>query len=488
MRDLSFLYYVISIIGVGLYFMFYYGFTIELLWPNAPVWNAYCFAFVVPLTRIHWILFTQSYLHLAQILPQWHRRLYFLMALYAVPMGLALYNLVSGHDVTVLTVNWIGTMGVIVLTMMLAMGYLAWQKGFAPARYFLTANVFFSLGSILFILQETGLLADTWLTRYAGQVGAVLQVILFSLGLADRLKKTREALAQKELEKEKLARDQEIEKQRLVEAQKVQLEYEVAERTSDLREKTHELEIIVEKLRESENKLKALNELKDRFFSIISHDLRSPIATLNAFLNILIHHADEISGEEFQILATRTQQSVENLSLLLDNLLQWSRAQMSQMQYRPQAFAVKALIEETVAVLLMSAENKQIQISIEGPAGLQAYADRDMVSFVVRNLLNNAIKFTPVGGKIRLSAYPQELRLVVMIEDNGVGMPPETLARFQETYAVFSTQGTSGEKGTGLGLLLAENFGKNGSQLFVASHSGVGTRFWFALPQDQRPA
>ena len=211
-KDLSSLYYVLSLVGVGLYFMFYYGFALEMLWPNAPVWNAYCFVVIVPLTRITWVLFTQSYLNLKSILPQWNQRLYILILLYLVPIILGLFNYFTGIDTSEFTIDWIGVMGVIVLSMMILMGILAYQKGYQPALYFLIANMFFSLGSIMFILREIGFLVDAFITQYSGQIGVIMQVILFSLGLADRLNKAQQTVIQRDLEKVNLEREKEREK------------------------------------------------------------------------------------------------------------------------------------------------------------------------------------------------------------------------------------------------------------------------------------
>ncbi len=482
-RDISFLYYVFSIVGVGLYFMFYEGFLLEILWTGCPVFNAYSFAFIVPLTRMAWILFTQSYLHLGQILPRWNKFLNFLLLLYSIPIFTGLLSWLTPLDFSRLTVNWIGTMGVIVLSMMLAMGYLAWKKGFAPARYFLLANVLFSFGSILFILRETDWIANTLLTRYSVQFGVILQVILFSLGLADRLKKAREEVAQKELEKEKLARDQQKEKQKLIEAQKISLEQEVALQTADLKDKTLELETIIDQLRHSEQKLKTLNDLKDKFFSIISHDLKSPIATLHSFLNILINYSDKISPDEFQKLASKTQTSVESLSLLLDNLLQWAMSQMEQIQFQPTSVAIESIIQDNIDLLTVSAESKQISIQTDFPPQLTLTVDKNMFSFVLRNLLNNALKFTPKGGKIKLTVRKNAENVIFKIIDDGVGIEASQLKRLFAEQQIFTTKGTAGEKGTGLGLLLCKEFiEKNGGTLSVESQLGKGTSFIVCLP------
>ena len=487
-RDISFLYYVLSIIGVGLYFMFYYGFTMELLWGRFPIWNAYSFAFIVPLTRITWVFFTKTYLNLKEIMPLWNKRLNILIYLYMVPIVLGAINLFSGYDLTVLTVDWIGVMGVIVLTMMLLMGYLALKKGYKPARFFLIANLVFSLGSILFILREVGFLHDNFMTRYAVQIGVIIQVILFSLGLADRLNTAREEIVQKDLEKERLEREKEIEKKQLIENQKKQLEIDVQERTADLKEKTEELEIAIHQLQESEKNLKELNHIKDKFFSIISHDLRSPLATLNSFLNILVNFSDNFSKEDMHTLAQKTRQSVNNLSDLLDNLLQWAMSQMHQQEFSPQIVNLKAISQESINLLSVTANEKQIEIRQEIPTHLMVYTDYNMLSFILRNLLINALKFTPRAGKICISASEEDGLVFIHVKDNGIGINEENINQLLDSKIHFSTRGTQNEKGVGLGFMLCKEFiEKSGGNIQIQSKPDHGTTiiFWLPSPDEK---
>ena len=135
-RDLSFFFYVCSILGLGFYFLFYYGFALELLWPFAPRWNAFSFVLFVPFTRISWVLFTRYYLNTPAILPTWNRLLDGLIILYLIPLGAGFVSYCGYWDLSILTVNWIGSLGVIVLIMMLWLGYLAWRQGFCPGSVF----------------------------------------------------------------------------------------------------------------------------------------------------------------------------------------------------------------------------------------------------------------------------------------------------------------------------------------------------------------
>lgn len=475
-RDISFLYYVLSILGVGAYFLFYYGFLLEFLWGDYPRWNALSFAFIVPLTRIAWVLFTKSYLNLAQILPLWHRRINWLIVLYIPPMLLGVWTLVTGQDLSLLITNWIGFMGVLVLSSMIILGFWVWQKGYRPAKYFLLASVAFSFGSIIFIFREIGYLPDTNFTRYGGQIGIMAQATLFSLGLAYRLNTTRQELSEKEIEREKLLREQEQERQKLIEEQKKLLEAEVAERTADLKQ-------AVSQLQSSEQNLRELNALKDRLFSIIAHDTRSPLATLSSFLNILIHFAEDTEPEDLRRLAEKTQQSVENLSQLLDNLLQWAMSQMKRTRFNPQLIDLEEEVSSVISLLEPSAKQKQIRLVLAENLNYRVLADRQMLAFILRNLLSNAIKFSPQGGSIYLSTtiLPHQ-NLEIAIRDEGLGISPEAQLKIFHPTEAFSTPGTQQEKGVGLGLLLCKEFVEmHESHLALSSFIGKGSRFSFTL-------
>ena len=329
------------------------------------------------------------------------------------------------------------------------------------------------------------MLSDNFITIYSVQFGAVVQVVLFSLGLGNRLKEAREELLEKEMEKQLMRRTQEREKQKLIEQQKADLEIQVSERTQDLEEKAFELEQTILRLQDSESKLQDLNNLKDKFFSIISHDLRSPIATLNSFLNILINHSGKISPQEFRDLANKTQNATERLSLLLDNLLQWAMSQMKQLSFCPTQVDIEALIQENIDILGVSAEEKQVAIKKQIPQDLTLRVDRNMLSFVMRNLMHNAIKFTPPGGWLQITLLEEEEHISFIIEDNGIGMSPDQISRLTNPETPLSTRGTAGEKGSGLGILLCREFiEKHGGTLAVQSELQKGTRFVFSIQKE----
>ncbi|WP_299706587.1 sensor histidine kinase [uncultured Pontibacter sp.] len=487
-RDRSYLYYVLALLGTGLYFMFYHGFAIELLWPNAPLWNAHSFPFIVTFNGLFRVLFTRHYLNTQRTMPLWDKMLTLLALLYILPVGMGLLSYLTPLDLLQACVSLIGIIGGLVLVAMVLTSIQSLHQGYRPALYFLIANVFFVVGALLFILKENHLVPDTLVTMYAAQVGMVAQVVLFSLGLAYRLNTVTSELNAKVLEKERLEREKETERKLLIEQQKNELEVMVANRTAALRHRTQELKDTVRKLKASEHKLRRLNYFKDRFFSIISHDIRTPLATLESFLNILVNFSDKMKPDQMQKLATHTQVSVRNLQALLENLLQWSTAQTASghhVRFEPEVLPLAELVNRNVALLKDTADTKQISWQVQVPPALQVRADAHMLDFVVRNLLHNAIKFSYPGGLIQITAEGSAGNMAtIAVTDQGTGVSPDVLATlFKLETPTMATKGTENEKGTGLGLLLCRDFvERHGGKIQVETAVGQGSKFYFTVP------
>ncbi len=244
------------------------------------------------------------------------------------------------------------------------------------------------------------------------------------------------------------------------------------------------LNTLNEKLLASETELRKSNETKDKFFSIIAHDLRSPLATFTAFLSVLSDKDQDFTPEQIIHVATRTEKSLRNLSALLNNLLQWSQSQMGHTRYDPEAVWLLDAVQQTAGLLGDEAAHKGIQLSTTVGQDLFAFADRNMFSFVLRNLISNAVKFTPAGGTIRVVAANQDEKLLLTVSDTGVGIPEESREKLFRLNSSFTTPGTQNERGTGLGLLLCKEFvERNGGSIWVESTVGEGSHFKFTVPR-----
>ncbi|MCS7017831.1 MAG: sensor histidine kinase [Cytophagales bacterium] len=484
-RDISYLWFVLSLVGVGVYFAFFYGFTIEFIWQESPVWDVHSFVFVLSFTGFARLSFTRSYLHTPEQLPLINRLLYLLAALYLIPLSLAVISLSGGGDYVAELIQIIGALGTAVLLMMLLAGIAGYRKGYKPALFFIIANALFIVGAILFIFRETGWWEDNFFTRYVAQIGIIAQVIIFSLGLAYRLNRAQLELTNEKLAKERLAAEQAREKSLLIAEQKQALEREVAQRTADLRQKTTALEEALQRISDSENHLRQLNQVKDKLFSIISHDLRSPVVTLDSFLNLISRHAERLSPEEMRKLSVKTRQALSNLSFLLENLLHWSKTQMAHYTVQRERLDIGDLIEKNLLLFDYQFEEKNIDLYRRIVQPSEAIADRAMMDIVLRNLISNALKFTPQGGAITIETFvsPNDNALIVRIADSGKGFSDIQLQAVLHGAKPEPERGTSNEKGTGLGLMIVrELVAANGGSITFSNLLESGAMVEVRLP------
>lgn len=243
------------------------------------------------------------------------------------------------------------------------------------------------------------------------------------------------------------------------------------------------LEVAKNDVQRHNRKLTELNHTKDKFFSIISHDLKGPLNSLTSFSRLLIDHTDNLSREEIQMLARDLDKSLKNLFALLENLLEWSRSQTGNIDFTAEVFDLTAIMKANKSLLEAQAGNKQLAIVVgtEDPCLVKLH--KQSVNTVVRNLVSNAIKFTHAGGTISLSIRRTGDRLEVSVRDNGVGMSREVTEKLFRIDQKHSTQGTAQEKGTGLGLILCREFvEKNGGLIRVESQPGKGSVFTCSFP------
>jgi signal transduction histidine kinase len=234
-------------------------------------------------------------------------------------------------------------------------------------------------------------------------------------------------------------------------------------------------------LEEKTEELSKLNTLKDRIFSVIAHDLRGPLLNLQEVLNLV--SSGVISEKERDEILKVLNDSVGQNVHLMQNLLDWAISQQKGERLELQLFKLGDLIEEAIQPLKPFYQKKEQTIEMEVLAETKVYADRDRISIVVRNLISNAIKFTPFQGKIRIWCEPDGEQIRCNIRDNGVGMTEKQLLKLSQEQELESTNGTSQEKGTGLGLMLCRDFlHQHGSELQVSSELGFGSTFSFTLP------
>lgn len=231
------------------------------------------------------------------------------------------------------------------------------------------------------------------------------------------------------------------------------------------------------------DRLQELVHMKDRFFGIISHDLRSPVNSLQGITQLLNHYVKVKQIDQIEEFVKLTNNSINNLSALLDNLLSWALSQQGSLPYNPEKFKYYFVAEEVKRIFANIALSKNIRFDVEVPNALEVWADRDSIFAMTRNLVNNAIKFTPEGGKICLKAAPQEAFVAIMVSDTGVGISKEGLKNIFAFDKKKSTKGTAGEKGSGLGLALCHDIVKlNKGDIKVESREQKGTAITVLIP------
>jgi signal transduction histidine kinase/CheY-like chemotaxis protein len=239
----------------------------------------------------------------------------------------------------------------------------------------------------------------------------------------------------------------------------------------------------VKKHIQTTEELEEANHSKDKFFSIIAHDLKGPIGN---FANILGSYEPE---EIPKALYKHLREASHNTYHLLQDLLTWARSKKGQIEYSPQDFAVSDLFDKVQRGIKLSLKEKNLIMKIENSgAGCFAYADYSSVETILRNLLANAVKFTPGGGMIKLGCETWDSNIIIYVEDDGIGIPGDKINRlFKIGETNISSPGTNNETGTGVGLLLCKEFAlANGGDVFVKSEEGKGSRFWITLPKGKK--
>lgn len=252
---------------------------------------------------------------------------------------------------------------------------------------------------------------------------------------------------------------------------------------TDITEEKRQEQIIVD----SEKKLKELIATKDKFLSIIAHDIKNPFNAIMGFSNLLKDDYESFTNEERLQFITNISQASEDVFNLLENLLKWSWAQSGKIAFIPQSINLTDICNETLSLVKLQSDKKNIKIISELDSDIMVYADANMIRTVLRNLLSNAIKFTPNDGLIMLTysllIKPEKKLLQICIKDSGVGMTKEIQSKLFKIEEKITSKGTNGENGTGLGLILCKEFvNKNGGEIWAESEENNGSKFCFTIP------
>lgn len=447
LKDWNYVFYVGFVLSFTLGNTHYSGYTYQALWPHFPWFNLWADLLFWWLGLWSGALFCLRFLGVSTRSPRFARAVYWTtFAGIALPLGNYLYPQALFYELFYY-------LALAQFFLMFGLGVKAYRSGMTQARFYLVGWGALFVANGLSILVVLNLLPQTEFFDWTRQLGSAFEIVFFSFALADRIS---------QLNREKLEAQR-----RLAEA---------AER---------EAEVLEKKVAERTAEIWVANETKDKFFSIISHDLRGPIGSLAFLFNEVLQQPEEFDQEVWEV----TKQTTKTTHQLLNDLLDWARSQSGHLLPEPSWFDLNEPLRSMTELLGHQAKQKRITLTLESQGPVWVYADPAMVTTVVRNLCSNAIKYTPVGGKVTVGARTEPGAALCFVRDTGLGIGPEQLAHlFSPDQRVYSKVGTASETGAGLGLILCKEFvEKNGGALGAESTLGQGSRFWFRLPVQEVP-
>ncbi|HTE32023.1 MAG TPA: sensor histidine kinase [Chryseolinea sp.] len=450
LRDRITLFYVMTLIAMTNIVSFFQGYNFLYLHPKHPYFNDLFAIFSGPAFILCSTLLTRAFLKLRQF-SRWLDYALMINMLIDIVMGFAM--LIFFRQISYKYHHYL------ILSHCIIAVISAWyclSKRYRPARYYMVAWIAPFLAAATFTISNLGFVPGLLSMNYAGlMAGCILQTLFISFALGDRWNTLEKENQQaKEME---LKRGQE---------ENGRLEMEVELRTAKILQQNLQLEEV--------------NNVKDKLFSVVSHDIKGPLSSLH--LALTLAKSGSLNAQEFQHISSQLDQRLGQTTEFIDNLLQWAKLQMKGETFEPDKIDLSRLATESVNLLEHECKQKKIRLinNLNGP--LEAFADINMVRSILRNLLTNATKFTPVEGSITISAYTIDNRIIISVADTGVGIPKSNLGRLFTLNSI-ATEGTQSEKGTGLGLLLCREFvEKNGGKIWFETIVGQGTTFYFSLP------
>jgi len=258
---------------------------------------------------------------------------------------------------------------------------------------------------------------------------------------------------------------------------------EILKQNDSIEQQNRKLSEANEKLEKSEEELKRIVQTKDKLFSIIAHDLRNPFTALSGLTEVMLDNAGKIDAAEMNVYASMINDSSHKLLQLIENLLQWARSQTGTLKHFKTNIILKSLADDVMKIYMSQAGTKGITLKNEIPDNVSVFADYEILSIIVRNLISNGIKYTQKGGSVTCAAYQEHGNTVIKVLDTGIGMSSDVLEKLFKIEETFSTEGTGHELGTGLGLVICKEFTETlGGTITVESSLGKGTSFTVTLP------
>jgi len=460
-NDTSYLYFGLFVTFTGLLFSLYSSVGKELIWDNLPYWTMRE-SVVGTLTSTAMILFSSRFLNSKRKTPKIHL---WLLALILINIPFLAIGLFGLHTLSTQLIFYNSVMSLLFL-MFLAVK--SWSSGYQPAKFYLIAWSFHVGGVVLSLMMETSVLSIELSIPQVLQVSSAISIFFMSFALSKKINvyiQTRNAAQQ-------LALKTVMENEKLVFDQNQLLEARVHQRTIDL-------EQTISSLSKQRKDLQDANSFKDKVFSIISHDLKSPISSLAGLLQIM--KMKTLNEEERSHAITSLEIALKGTKNLLDNVLAWA-SKNQKIRKETEEIELGKLINEVFEVFQFQAEKKEIELKNLIEKDFHIITNKDMLQLVLRNLVSNALKFTTKDGTVEVGMRQDFLNVEIFVKDSGVGMSESIVSNLFKSNKHNSTRGTDNEKGTGLGLILCKEFAeKHNGTLHVTSQLNVGTTFTLHL-------
>jgi signal transduction histidine kinase len=448
-RDRITLYYVMTLVAMMHVVSFFQGYSFLYFYPESPELNHLMAIITGPLFLVFSTWLTRAFLNLKQNSPLIDKML--------------LINMELDVLASILMIIFFGKLSyrfhhyAILLHCVLALvaaGYCFFRK-FRPAFFYLLSWVTLLFAALFFSLSNLGIFRDYLNTNSTGlMIGCVLQMLLISFALGNRWNIL--------VRENQQVKDQEV-RRGLEEKQRLE----------------QEVQLRLEEINHKNEKLEEVNRIKDKLFSVVSHDIKGPLSALHMALSLTKNNT--LSQEEFRHLTGMLEVKFNQTSEFIENLLQWANVQLRGETFHPTKFGLRELVDHVVMLAEFELKNKNIRVenSIEEVC---SFADVNMIKSVVRNLLTNAMKFTQAGGLVRLYSKLERSEVMVMVQDTGIGIP-ERNRQLIFSLDIVTTPGTGQERGTGLGLVLCKEFvERNGGRIWFETEEGKGTTFYFTIP------
>lgn len=457
LKDVTYIYFALFIASMGFLFALFKGFGMQYIWNRYPELNQFT-PLIGATACIFMILFSAKFLNSKLKTPILHKWLYALNGIYILIIISNLFHFAFLSTNLIIYISMLG------LFFLMFLAIKAWKDGYTPAKYFLLAWSFYVVGIFLSFLRDNSYIEVNVIIGNILQITSTMSILFMSFALSKKIN----IYIEKRNEAQQLALIAAIENERLISNQNQLLEAKVNQRTIDL-------EQTISTLSKQRRDLKDANNFKDKVFSIISHDLKSPISTLAGMLNLM--KLKSLSELERANVIDKLEVALKSTKTLLDNILAWANKNEKSSR-ETEEVELHSCVEEILELPYHSAYEKGIRLKNLIEPDFHIIVNKDILQLVLRNLVSNAIKFTAKGGLVIVKMQVSYQDIAIEVKDTGIGMSHEMQLNLFKTDMHTTTRGTENEKGTGLGLILCKEFvDKLNGELSVESEKGKGSSF-----------